>query len=191
MIDLLKLLVLFAFSVCIFFVDNYYILGIAAVLTIVLLIIVRVSLKAILTYTVGVLPFVLLASLINFFLDGTQLAILTAIRFMLACYAVISYREKVSPMQLANAIETLCYPLKLSKFKFFKIDPKDIGLMVCIAITFIPILLRDFNSIKCALQSKGLRVTPRNLNYILKPFIIGIFKRTNEISNALKSKAYI
>ncbi|GHT49404.1 energy-coupling factor transporter transmembrane protein EcfT [Spirochaetia bacterium] len=185
MINLVILLLLFAFSICIFFIENYIVLASISLIIFAMLFIFKISLKSILIYTKSVLPFVLLAAFINFFLGGRELAILTGIRFLLACYAVIAYRQKSSPMQLANAIETLCMPLKV-----FKLKPSDIGLMVCIAITFIPILLRDFNSIKNALQSKGLKLRPGNMNYLLKPFVIGIFNRTNEITNALKSKAY-
>ena len=62
--------------------------------------------------------------------------------------------------------------------------------MVCICIAFIPVLQREFDQIKRGLEAKGMPVKPRNVKYILKPFLYGIFKRTDEISNALRAKAY-
>jgi energy-coupling factor transport system permease protein len=185
MIEVLKLAILFVFSSYIFFFENLLILVAAFLFLIILLIIMRVPVRSVLVYSIRLLPIILLASGVNLLLNDARYALVTALRFYSTCFAVLCYRKVSSPMQLANAIETVCMPLKL-----FKISPQDIGLMVCIAVTFIPILLRDFSAISCALKSKGMKLNIRNINYILKPFVVGIFNRTNEITNALKSKAY-
>ncbi|GHU46161.1 hypothetical protein FACS1894190_18230 [Spirochaetia bacterium] len=188
MINLIKLLILLAYSVMIFLINDFVILGICFCLNIAFMFIVRLPVKQALAFILGVLPFIVFAAIINLFLAPPKEALLVTAHLLLACYAVICFRQNVTPMKLANAIETLCYPLKI--FKPLKIDPKDISLMVCISITFIPILVRDFNQIKCALQAKGMKINAANMKYILRPFLYGIFKRTNEITNALKSKCY-
>jgi energy-coupling factor transport system permease protein len=96
-------------------------------------------------------------------------------------------------MQIANAIETLFFPLSFfqnHKNKFNTITPKDIGLMVSIAVAFIPIIKNDFFNVRSALKSKGLKIGIRNFKYVLKPFLFLVLSRTNDITNALKAKAY-
>jgi energy-coupling factor transport system permease protein len=86
---------------------------------------------------------------------------------------------------LANAIEILFSPLKI-----FKIDGRDIGLMVCISLAFIPVLRRDFIQIRIALRARGMSLRMKNMRYLLKPFFIGILQRTGEIAMAIRTKAY-
>jgi energy-coupling factor transport system permease protein len=126
-----------------------------------------------------------MAGLINLIAGPWQEAVLVFVRLVLICNITQSFRRVVNSTQLANAVETFCTPLKI-----FKVNPRDAGLMVCICVAFIPVLLREFEQIKCGLRAKGMPVKPRNIKYIVKPFMYGIFKRAGEISNALMAKGY-
>ncbi|MDR2802659.1 MAG: energy-coupling factor transporter transmembrane protein EcfT [Treponema sp.] len=183
--NLLKVFLLTAYAVGVFFISDFWaIIGLAA-FNICVMIFTRLPIKAALSYMRGAAPFIILAGLINFIADSWQESVLVVVRLVLVCNITQSFRRVVNSMQLANAIETFCCPLKV-----FKIVPRDVSLMVCICIAFIPVLQREFNQIKCALQAKGMPIKPRNVKYILKPFLYGIFKRAEEISNALLAKAY-
>jgi energy-coupling factor transport system permease protein len=183
--DLAKICLLAAYAVGVFFVSNFWAIGAIAVFNICFMAVVRLPLKNAALYMRGVLPFIILAGLINLIADSWQEAVLTAARLVLVCNITQSFRCIVNSMQLADAVETFCRPLKI-----FKIEPRDAGLMVCICIAFIPVLQREFDQIKCGLEAKGIPAKPHNVKYILKPFLYGIFKRTDEISNALRAKAY-
>jgi energy-coupling factor transport system permease protein len=86
---------------------------------------------------------------------------------------------------LASAIEILFSPLKI-----FQMRGKDIGLMACIALAFIPVLRRDFTQIRLALSAKGMKMRAKNIPYMLTPFFIGILQRTEEIAKAIRTKGY-
>jgi energy-coupling factor transport system permease protein len=162
------------FYLCAFFVIN-----------IVAMILTKVRPLAALKYIFSLLPFVIFAAVFNFALGFWEDALFLTARLILICNITQCYKKVVSASDLSSAIEKLFTPLKL-----FKIDSKDIGLMVCISLAFIPVLRRDFNHIRLALAAKGMKLSFKTLKYVLKPFFIGIFQRTDEISDALKAKAY-
>jgi energy-coupling factor transport system permease protein len=183
--NLIKVFLFAAYAVGVFFVSDFRAIGAFVLFNLCMMAFTRLSLKSACLYLRGVAPFIILAALINFIIGPWQEGVLVAVRFTLVCNMTQSFRHIVNSMQLANAIETFCRPLKV-----FHIEPRDAGLMVCISVAFIPVLTREFNQIKCGLQAKGMTIKPRNMKYILKPFLYGILKRTDEISNALLAKAY-
>ena len=129
--------------------------------------------------------FVLLAAIVNIVLGYIEDAAYLSIRLVLICNITQCYKKVVSAENLANAIEILFTPLKV-----FKIEGKDIGLMVCISLAFIPVLRRDFAQIRTALRARGMKITISTMKYLLKPFFIGILQRTDEISKAIRTKGY-
>jgi len=64
--------------------------------------------------------------------------------------------------------------------------------MSCIGIAFLPILQNEIVQIRECLTAKGLNTKGinllKNLNLILKPFLISVLERVNEIEMSLKSK---
>ena len=92
-------------------------------------------------------------------------------------------------MEFAELIEKIVYPHKI-----FKINPKDVSLMVTIALSFIPIMKDEIRQIKNVLNAKGIYPSNTNLiknaSLIFKPFFISILQRTNEIEMSLKAKGY-
>lgn len=183
--NLVKVFLLAFYAVAVFFVSAPLAIAALALFNIAVMAAARVPPKKALLYIKGVSPFIILAALINLFAGTWQESVLVAARLILVCNVTQSFRFFVNSMQLADAIETFCRPLKI-----FKVEPRDVGLMVCICVAFIPVLQREFFQIKCGLQAKGMPLKPRNVKYILKPFMFGIFKRTDEISNALRAKGY-
>ena len=92
--------------------------------------------------------------------------------------------------KLQYVIETILKPLKI-----IKVDSKEIGIMLCIGIAFVPIIQKEIINIKYSLKAKGFNVNAKNIllkpNYILIPLITGIIKRVGEIENSLSSKGYV
>jgi energy-coupling factor transporter transmembrane protein EcfT len=183
--NLIKVFFLAAYAVGVFFVSDFRAIGVFALFNLCMMAFVRLPPKSAFIYMRGLAPFIILAGLINLIIGPWQEGVLVVARLALVCNMTQSFRQIVNSMQLANAVETFCRPLKI-----FRVEPRDAGLMVCICVAFIPVLMREFDQIKCGLQAKGMTIKPRNIKYILKPFLYGIFKRTDEISNALLAKAY-
>jgi energy-coupling factor transporter transmembrane protein EcfT len=169
----------------VFFVSNFWVLGVFALFNIGMMIYTRLSPKSALVHLRGIAPFIIIAGLINIIAGSWQDGALVVARLALVCNLAQSFRRIINSTQLANAVETFCIPLKA-----LKIEPRDAGLIVCIGIAFIPVLRRELEQIKCGLRAKGMPIKLKNVKYIFKPFLFGIFKRTDEISDALQAKAY-
>ena len=92
-------------------------------------------------------------------------------------------------MEFAEVIEKMIYPLKI-----FGINPKDIGLIITIALSFIPIMKDEIKEIKNILKVKGIMPTNFNLiknsSLIFKPFFVSILQRINDVEMSLKAKGY-
>ena len=99
------------------------------------------------------------------------------------------FSKMLSYMEFATVMEDLAHPLKL-----FGINPKDLGLLVTIAISFIPILREELERIKYVLLVKGFKVNTinivKNMSIVFKPLFVSIMERINEIEYSLKAKGY-
>ena len=85
------------------------------------------------------------------------------------------------------SLEKLFTPLKI-----LGISPTALTLLITIAITAIPIFLREIEQSSLALQNKGLkRYSISSIKYTLKFLLVSIFRKTNSIEITLKSKNYI
>ena len=87
--------------------------------------------------------------------------------------------------ELASTIKNLCFPLKI-----FKINTENIGLMVSISICMIPVLKSELYSIIQAMKSKGKIMKMNGISVAMKPILISILRRTNEIERTLIAKGY-
>jgi energy-coupling factor transport system permease protein len=184
MINVLRLVSIFAYTILIFFFSGYS-LAIFIVINVIAMVITKVSPASALTYLVPLLPFIGFACVFNMALGYTGEAVNLALRLVLIGNITQCYKKTASAADLSSAIEILFYPLRV-----FKIEGRDIGLMVCISLAFLPVLRRDFTAIRLALRAKGMRFSSRSLKYMLSPFLTGIFKRTSEISRTIRAKGY-
>lgn len=190
MIDALIFVCFIIYTLVIFMLKNYLALLIVALINISLMFICKVPIKKAISNLLFLTGFILFTATFNLILDSLESAIMISIRLYLVCNITYTFKYILSPMALANAIETLSYPLKI-----FKVNPKDISIIVNIAIAFIPILSDEFSSNMDALKAKGVNLKSRhiikNLQYLFKPILVSIFKKTSEIVDALNAKGYI
>ena len=110
---------------------------------------------------------------------------LIGIKLFLVCNTTYMFSRYYTYMDLANTIEKLFIWVKV-----LKIDPKDIGLMVCISIAFLPILQNEIKNLKTSLKSKNFKINIFNMHIILKPFFISALKKVDDIEIAIASKGY-
>lgn len=98
-----------------------------------------------------------------------------------------------SPLELAAAIESLLKPLE--RFKF---PAHEIGMMISIALRFIPTLFEEMNKIMSAQASRGIdfkngkiKEKIRGIVSLLIPLFINSLKRADDLANAMEVRGYV
>ena len=164
-------------------------LGLIAIFNIILIVALKINISNSIKNLVKLLPFILFTVVINALLAELEFAILMGVRLVLVCNLTYIFSKTILNTEIGDVIEKLVYPLKI-----FKINPKEIGLMVTIALSFIPIIKSEFSQIKNVLKVKGIKPTKlnllKNLNLIFRPFLVSVLQRLNEIEMSLKAKGY-
>lgn len=187
---IIEFILFLAYTVCVFFVRNYIVLGVLFAVNILLMLILKQSFKRVFIAILKIMPFIIFTSGINMLISGFSYGILIAVRLILVCNITYIFSKRMTPQKLQYVIEKLLKPLKI-----LKIDSKEIGIIVCIGITFIPIIQREMSELKNSLTSKGFKINLKNIirkpNYILVPLITSIIKRIGEIEASLYSKGYV
>ena len=190
MIDIIKFILFLTYTVSVFFIRSYYGLLVMAIINLILMVVLKIEVKNTLKNILQIMPFIILTAIINLLFQDIKGAFLVFIRLILVCNMTYIFSKNMTTTKFAVVLEKIFIPLKL-----LKIDPKDISIVVLIAITFIPILRNELTQIKYSLKSKGMNTNSinilKNLNLIFKPFFISLLQRTSQIEMALKSKAYV
>ena len=136
------------------------------------------------------MPFILLTVIIDIWVMGLLEAIKIGIRLIMVCHLTYIFGKTTTAGKLAKAVKTLLFPLK-----WFGVNIDNIGIMVSLAITFIPIIKQEIQNIRYSLIAKGFNMSLRNqithINYIMGPLFYFLLRKVREIEYALKSKAYI
>ncbi len=189
MLYIVEFVLFLMYTVLIFFIKDYFLLGIFFVINILLMIILKQKLKKALMVVLKIIPFIIFTAGINMIISGISYGILIGIRLILVCNITYIFSKKMTPHKLQYVIETLLKPLKI-----ININSKEVGIIVCIGLTFIPIIQKEITELKYSLKSKGCNPNLKNIirkpNYILVPLITSIIKRIGEIENSLYSKGY-
>jgi len=190
MTAVIEFILFILYTILVFFVKEYYLLAIIAGVNIVVMIILKVNLKNAIISILKLFPVIIFTSLINIWISGISFGMLVGIRLILVCNITYIFSKKMTFSELQYVIEILLKPLKI-----INIDSKEIGIMLCIGIAFIPIIQREIEGIKYSLKAKGFNLNVRNIiskpNYILVPLITGVIKRIGEIEYSLSSKGYM
>ncbi len=178
------------YASAIFFIKNYYLLEIVFAVNLILMIVFNVGYKKTTIFLIKLLPFITFTGVINTILGGIYLGMLISIRLILVCQVTYIFSERMTPKKIQYAVEKILIPLKL-----FKINTKEIGIIVAISISFIPIIQKEIQNLKYSLTSKGFQMNFRNVikrpNIIIAPLITSVIKRTAEIEESLISRGYI
>ena len=183
--NIIIFLLFILYSTVVFFINSHFILGGLFIFHVLLIIILRINIVKAIVNILKIGIFILIAAITNYIILNLEEAVLVSVKLILVCNMTYIFSRKFKTKDLAEVIEKLCYPLKL-----FKINPKDVGLVVSIAIAFIPILREEVTQTTFALKAKGVKINLKNGSLILRPIFIGIFKRVNELEFALRAKGY-
>lgn len=134
---------------------------------------------------VKLLPFILLTVIVNCLLSNYEYAILVAIKLILVCNVTYIYSKTTTVRGIARTIKNLCMPLKL-----LKVNLDDIELLVCISLSMIPILKREYSQLRDACSAKGIDMNVKNMKVVLTKLMISVMKRVNEIEESIIEKGY-
>lgn len=131
------------------------------------------------------MPFILLTVLINWILENYEYAFLVAIKLILVCNSTYIYAKTTSVREMAITIKNLCMPLKL-----WKVNLEDIEILVCISLSMIPILKKEYRQLKEASFAKGMEINLKNMKPILAKLMVSLMKRVNELEESMIEKGY-
>lgn len=174
----------------IFFIKEYYLLAGSLIINIILMFILKINIKKASLFILKLLPFILFTAIFNLIFGDVKLSTLVSLRLILVCNITYVFSCKMTPKKIQYGVEKILSPLKI-----FKINTRDIGVMVSISLSFIPILQKEIQNLKYSLISKGFNLNLKNLikkpNYILVPLLTSVIKKTAEIEQSMISKGYI
>lgn len=183
--NVIKFLLFLIYTVSIFLVKPYQFTLIVIGINILLTLLLKISIKEEITNILGVIAFIIFTAVINVIIVDVPTGITIGIKLLLVCNITYIFSRKITYIELAEAIEKL-----FSIFKFIKINPKNISIMICICICFIPIIKQQIKQVRDALKVKGVKLNLKNSRLMFEPIIISLLKRIDEIESSLKSKAY-
>ncbi len=185
----LEFLLFIMYTILIFFIKSYELLAVVLAINILLMLALKENIKNALMLILKLMPFILFTTIINVLITGFSFGILIGIRLILVCNITYIFTRKFTINKLQNTVEILLKPLKI-----IQIDSKEIGIIVAIGVSFVPIIQKEVQELKYSLKAKGFKLNIKNIltksNYVLLPLTTSVIKRIGEIENSLISKGY-
>ena len=187
--NIVKFILFLIYTISIFFIKNYILLTLILFINISLMLISKININKAIKNLIKLMPFILFTVVINIIFVDLKFAILIGVRLILVCNISYVFSKTISYTEFGEVIEKLLFPLKI-----FKVNPKEIGIIITIALSFMPILKDELLQIKNSLKAKGMNMTNINLiknaNLIFKPFFVSVLQRINEVEMSLRAKGY-
>lgn len=183
--NVIKIILFLTYTMSIFLIKQYQfpiiVLGINILLTLFL----KISVREAISNIFSIIFFIILTMIINIIAVDIKTGIMIGIKLILVCNITFIFSKRINYSDLADALERI-----FSVLRFIKVNPKNVSIMICIGITFIPTLKRQIKQIQSSLKSKGIRPSIKSYKLMFEPLLTSLFKRVSEIENSLKSKAY-
>ena len=124
--------------------------------------------------------------------SGLYGAIFLALRILFVVMGASLLTLTTSPVEIADATESLLSPLKIIKF-----PAHEFALIMSIALRYIPTLMDETDRIIKAQKARGADFESGNifkrakaLIPILIPLLIGSFRRADELADAMEARCY-
>lgn len=123
---------------------------------------------------------------------GVENAIFIFCRFLLIIFMSTLLTLTTSPLELADAVESLLKPLKIIHFPVH-----EVSLMLSIALRFVPTLMDETEKIMNAQRARGVDFGEGNLLQKIKaviplliPLFISSFNRADDLAVAMEARGY-
>lgn len=205
-----KLLAVLLFLTGVFFVNKFWVFGAVYAFGMGVLLCARIPLGLALRTVRGLLVLLVFTCLINmFFTPGEQVlwqwgvlrlteeGIRRSGLMLLRLLALVIFSGiltfTTTPIALADALESLCRPLK--RFGF---PVHEFSMMMTIALRFIPVLLEEADKIVKAQRSRGgdmrsgsLKQRVNSIVAVIVPLLFNALKRADDLAIAMEARAYV
>jgi len=183
--NIIKFIVFIIITISIFFIENFNLIGAIFLCDCIIAVRLKINFKKIIYSLKILMPIVIFTILINIISSGIYDATLIGIRMVVCFLMTYIYSKTVTTLEISETIQKLFYPLKL-----FKVNTKNIGIMVSIAICMIPILKEEIESLIKSMKSRGKQIKITNITIVIKPLLISILNKTIHMEKSLISRVY-
>ena len=207
----MKILIVIGYIVAVFMVEQFQFMGFLACLVFVLVAtaFARVPILRVLKSIKAILFFIILSGVLQLFFNTagktvfewqfikiTDVGLLNAgfliVRIALVVLGASLLTLTTSPVEIADGLESLLFPLK-----FIKFPVHEFALIMSIALRFIPTLLEETDRIIKAQKARGADFENGNifkkikaLIPVLIPLLISSFRRADELADAMDARCY-
>ena len=204
----IKILLSIAYIVGVFLCSSNYLgFGLCLIFILLATILSKVSFFRLLKSIKAVIFFIVLSAILQLLLNksgtplweggfitdqGVKNAIYIVLRITLIVLGASLLTLTTSPVEIADGIESLLYPLK-----FIKFPVHEFALIMSIALRFIPTLLDETDRIIKAQKARGADFESGNifkrakaLIPVLIPLLISSFRRADELADAMDARCY-
>ncbi|WP_241156994.1 energy-coupling factor transporter transmembrane protein EcfT [Adlercreutzia sp. ZJ304] len=197
-----KIILLLIYSVCLFFIDSWIGMGIAAVALVAVLLASRIPVARV--FGIATVVYVLAAFTIvanaflfeygsfTFTIDGLIRGCFFAIRILLLVWASLIVCFTSTSTQLTDALNSFLSPLQK-----LRVPTDDISMVFSIAIRFIPVTAEEYMRIRDAQWSRGAPLNEGSIigrikahMAILIPMFVGLFRRADRLAMAMDARCY-
>lgn len=141
------------------------------------------------------LPFVAAVGMTHFLSGDTVSGLLLAWRLCLLLWVAHVVTVCTPSRETIHFLEQILRPLPLERLGF---SSRDVALMLIISMRFLPLLQMELSSLLKAQRARAF--SPRRLSWkarirylaLLGPTVLeGVFRRADQISRALRARAYV
>ena len=183
--NVIKVLLFLAYTISIFLIKRDEFAVIVLAINFLLTIALKISIKGEIGNVLSVIALIIFTAFLNVIVVDVRTGIMIGIKLILVCNVTYIFSRMMNYTELADALEKI-----FSVFKVLKINSKNLSLMICICISFIPTINKQIKQVRDALKAKGIKLNIKNCRLIFEPIVISLLKRVDEIESSLKAKAY-
>ena len=190
-----KLVVLLAFSIGIFFVQSWWVMALFALAVVVAMAISRIAIPDVNRLLVPVYVLAAFSVLFNAIahpgLEGLSLGLLFGVRMVVLVAASFVVCLTTGSAQLLEAFGWFIGPLRR-----FGVPVDDIAFTLALSVRFIPVIEQQFSRIRTAQIARGAEATgsfTRKLKVWGSAFsalFIGLFRQADSLASAMDARCY-
>ena len=205
----IKILIVIAYIVAVFSVKQYHFLGFGICLAFVITVtaVAKVPFLKVLKSLKAIIFFIVFSAVLQLFFnksgtplweggfitdEGLKSAIFVSVKVSLVVLGASILTLTTSPIELADGIEVLLYPLKIVRFPVH-----EFALIMSIALRFIPTLMEETDRIIKAQKARGADFDSGNLFKrakalipVLIPLLVSSFRSADELADAMDARCY-
>ena len=203
----IKILLLIAYIVLVFVVKNFYGYLVLCGFLVIATLVSKVPILSMLKSVKAVLFIILITVILNVFFykpenptylfwiiskEALLFSGFMALRLVTLVLGSMLLNLTTTPVGITDGMESLLKPLT-----YIKVPVREFGLVMSIALSFIPILMGEVERIMLAQKARGANFEEGNifkrakaLLPVLVPLLLSSFRRAEELGDAMDSRCY-